>query len=351
MPLLDRLRQRLGKSSVGIESGLDAIVAARVAEDEGGTSQPNTVSMMSAATSKTSSGLLGRMATGLGKIGLPLRRRLDDTMREEIEELLLTADMGVSTSRALVDGLAKRRLDRDVTATEVRQFLAEDLAERLSRVERPIVIDTRNPCVLLVVGVNGSGKTTTIGKLADRFQKAGHTVMIAAADTFRAAAIEQLEIWAARVGVPVITGSRGADPASVAYSGLREAQQVGADILLVDTAGRMQNRNDLMHELAKIIRVLKKLDADAPHQTLLVLDATTGQNALNQVKVFGDMAEVSGLIMTKLDGTARGGILVAIADRFDLPIHAIGIGEGADDLTDFVARDFAMALAGVEDDS
>ncbi len=346
MSLLDRLQQRLGQSAAGLKSGLDSIVATG-GQDMADTELPTPP----AAGATPSGGLLDRLASGLGTIGVPLRRRLDGAMREEIEDLLIMADMGVGPAGALADGLARRRMGRGVTASEVRQILADELAERLARVENPISIDDRAPCVLLVVGVNGSGKTTTIGKLANRFQKAGHAVMIAAADTFRAAAVEQLEVWGAQLGVPVVTGAMGADPASVAYAGLKAARAAGMDVLLVDTAGRMQNRSDLMQELAKIVRVLGKQETGAPHQTLLVLDATTGQNALNQVEIFRDMARISGLIMTKLDGTARGGILVAIADRFELPIHAIGIGEGADDLTDFVARDFAMALAGIEDGS
>ena len=348
MSLLDRLRKRLSRSSSGLASGLDAVVAAGQDDERTESDLPEAVPP---ASRERSEGMIGRLASGLGKLRNPLSRRMDSAMREEIEELLIMADMGAETSRHLAEGLAGRRLGRHVTAAEVRQHLADDLADRLSRVEMPLATGADRPHVILMVGVNGSGKTTTIGKLASRFRKAGQAVMIAAADTFRAAAVEQLQIWGERVGVPVVTGSLGADPASVAYAGFRAAQAAGADVLLIDTAGRMQNRKDLMNELAKIIRVLRKLYAAAPHQTLLVVDATTGQNALNQVAVFHEIAAVSGLVMTKLDGTARGGILVAISDRFGLPIHAIGIGEGVEDLTDFDARDFALALTASDAES
>ena len=294
------------------------------------------------------SGLLGRL---LGRRGGPeiVRRELDDAMLESLEELLIASDMGVDTSLRVAAALAEGRMGRRFSADEIQRALASEIARVMEPVARPMPLYGRKPQVVLVVGVNGSGKTTTIGKLAAQFRAAGKSVVIAAGDTFRAAAVEQLQIWGERAGVPVMTAPQGSDPASLAFDAMGRAQAEGADLLMIDTAGRLQNRADLMEELAKIVRVIRKRDPSAPHNTLLVLDATTGQNALAQVEEFRRLADVSGLVMTKLDGTARGGVLVALADRFGLPIHAIGVGEQIDDLAPFDPEEFALALTGAEE--
>ena len=284
--------------------------------------------------------LLGRATSG------EKRRLLDDAMLENLEELLITSDMGVETALKVTARLAEGRLGRRISVREIKHLLAQEVARIIEPVARPMPIYAKRPQVVLVVGVNGSGKTTTIGKLASQFRAAGKSVVIAAGDTFRAAAVEQLQIWGDRAGVPVMTAPQGSDPASLAFDAMTRAEADGADLLMIDTAGRLQNRADLMEELAKIVRVIRKKDPDAPHNTLLVLDATTGQNALNQVEIFQKLADVTGLIMTKLDGTARGGVLVALADRFGLPIHAIGVGEAIDNLAAFDAQEFAAALTG-----
>jgi fused signal recognition particle receptor len=273
---------------------------------------------------------------------------LDDAMLESLEELLIQSDMGVETALKVTANMAEGRFGRRVGSREIRELLAAEIAAILQPVARPMPIYPKRPQVVLIVGVNGSGKTTTIGKLASQFRAAGKKVVIAAGDTFRAAAVEQLQIWGDRAGVPVMTAPQGSDPASLAFDAMARAEAEGADLLLVDTAGRLQNRDDLMAELAKIVRVIRKRDPDAPHNTILVLDATTGQNALSQVEIFRRIAEVTGLVMTKLDGTAKGGVLVALADRFGLPIHAIGVGEGIDDLAPFDPDEFARALTGLE---
>jgi fused signal recognition particle receptor len=275
-----------------------------------------------------------------------VRRELDDTMLEQLEELLITADMGVDTAMRVTANLAEGRLGRRLSVAEIKELLATEITRIMEPVARPLPIYPKKPQVILVVGVNGSGKTTTIGKLASQFRAAGKKVVIAAGDTFRAAAVEQLQVWGERAGVPVLTAPEGSDPASLAFDAMTKAEAEGADLLLIDTAGRLQNRQDLMEELSKIVRVIRKKDPEAPHNTLLVLDATTGQNALNQVEIFRNLADVSGLVMTKLDGTAKGGVLVALADRFGLPIHAIGVGEQIDDLAPFDPEDFARALTG-----
>ena len=276
------------------------------------------------------------------------QRVLDDAMLERLEELLIQADLGAQTAMRVAAAMAEGRFGRRLGAREIKGLLAAEVARILEPVARPLPIYPHRPQVVLVVGVNGSGKTTTIGKLASQLKAAGKTVMIAAGDTFRAAAVEQLEIWGQRAGVPVMKAEQGTDPASLAYDALARAQAEGADMLLIDTAGRLQNKGDLMEELAKIVRVLRKRDPSAPHNTVLVLDATTGQNALNQVEIFKQVADVTGLVMTKLDGTAKGGVLVALADRFGLPIHAIGVGEQIDDLSPFDPEEFAKALTGAE---
>ncbi len=286
------------------------------------------------------------LSEGIG--GIFTKRKLDDEALEELEDLLITADLGVGTAAAVSAALAKSRFDKEVSPDEVRAALADEVAKILEPVARPLVIDpARKPHVILVVGVNGTGKTTTIGKLAARLCGEGRSVMLAAGDTFRAAAIEQLQVWGERAGCPVVAGNVGADAAGLAFDALTRARAEGTDVLMIDTAGRLQNKAGLMAELEKIVRVLRKIDAEAPHSVLLVLDATTGQNVINQVEVFGRMCGVTGLVMTKLDGTARGGVLVAVAGKFGLPVHAIGVGEGIDDLHPFEAGSFARAIAGL----
>lgn len=300
-------------------------------------------------------GWFGRLKAGLTKTssklsnsitGLFTKKKLDTSSLEDLEDVLLEADLGVETAARIIERLAKGRYDAGLSAEDVRKVLAREVEDVLRPVAKPLRIDPQNkPHVILMVGVNGTGKTTTIGKLAAQFARDGHKVVIAAGDTYRAAAIEQLSIWGERTGARVVAGSLGSDAAGLAFEALKIARAEAYDILLVDTAGRLENKAGLMDELDKIVRVLKKQDASVPHDVLLVLDATTGQNAVRQVEVFRERAGVTGVVMTKLDGTARGGILVAIAARFALPIHAIGIGEGVDDLRDFDPGEFANALA------
>ena len=276
------------------------------------------------------------------------KRKLDAAALEEFEEMLIKADLGLATAAAITDALRAGRYDKEIGEDEVKAVLAGEIEKTLAPVALPLAIDSgRKPHVVLVVGVNGTGKTTTIGKLAAKLRGEGRNVWLAAGDTFRAAAIEQLKIWGERTGAHVVARETGADAAGLAFDALRDAKAEGADVLLVDTAGRLQNKDELMAELEKIVRVIRKIDPTAPHTVLLTLDATTGQNALSQVEVFGKRAGVSGLVMTKLDGTARGGILVAIAAKHKLPVHFIGVGEGVDDLEPFRAEDFAKALAGL----
>lgn len=276
------------------------------------------------------------------------KRRLDQQMLDELEELLISADIGVDTAARLVGQLAKEKFDKDVDDGEVKAMFAAQIAATLEPVAKPLVIDkSHKPYVVLIVGVNGTGKTTTIGKLANWLKSEGHSVVLAAADTFRAAAVEQLKIWGDRNGCVVVAGEQNSDPASIAFKGFEEARKNNADVLLVDTAGRLHNKTGLMQELQKIVRVIGKNDETAPHATLLVLDATTGQNAHAQVEVFKQLVNVSGLVVTKLDGTAKGGVVVALAEKFGLPVHAIGVGEGIDDLQPFTAKEFAEALVGV----
>ncbi|MDC3129347.1 signal recognition particle-docking protein FtsY [Paracoccaceae bacterium] len=277
-----------------------------------------------------------------------IKRKFDDDMLEQLEELLIASDMGVDTAMRVAANMAQGNLGSRLSTSEIKKLLADEIEEIMENVAQPLPIYPKHPQVVLVVGVNGSGKTTTIGKLASQFKEAGKNVVIAAGDTFRAAAVEQLQIWGDRANVPVLVAPEGSDPASLAFDALEKAQLEKADLLMIDTAGRLQNRTDLMEELAKIVRVLKKKDPEAPQNTILVLDATTGQNAISQVETFREIAEVSGLIMTKLDGTAKGGVLVALADKFGLPIHAIGVGEQIDDLAPFDPAEFAQALTGSE---
>ncbi|MCA0872045.1 signal recognition particle-docking protein FtsY [Seohaeicola saemankumensis] len=391
MALFSKLKDRLFKSSSRIEQGLDAIV------EDGGTPEPQAPTAHTADPQEPTPtipepdpqpqpvpelpgtpeapepmpadpipapapqeqpapvpenpaptpGLLGRLL-GRKDAAPVIRRTLDDDMLEQLEELLITSDMGVDTALRVTANMAEGRIGKKLSTPEIKALLSQEIARIMEPVARPLPIYPKRPQVVLVVGVNGSGKTTTIGKLASQFRAAGKKVVIAAGDTFRAAAVEQLQVWGDRAGVPVLTAPEGSDPASLAFDAMTRAQAEGADLLMIDTAGRLQNRADLMEELAKIVRVIRKKDETAPHNTLLVLDATTGQNALSQVETFQKLADVSGLVMTKLDGTARGGVLVALADKFGLPIHAIGVGEQIDDLAPFDPADFANALTGAE---
>ncbi len=300
-------------------------------------------------------GWFARLTSGLTKTssrlsegitGLFTKKKLDADTLEDLEDLLIQADLGVETAMRITESLSKGRYEKGLSADDVRGVLAREVTEVLEPVAQPLKVAPANkPHVILVVGVNGSGKTTTIGKLAEQFRRQGLNVMLAAGDTFRAAAIDQLKIWGERTGAPVMARDVGSDASGLAFDALKAARESACDVLLMDTAGRLQNKQTLMDELEKIVRVLKKLDATAPHDVLLVLDATTGQNALNQVEVFRQRAGVTGLVMTKLDGTARGGILVAIAAKYGLPVHAIGVGEGVEDLQAFDAGEFARAIA------
>jgi fused signal recognition particle receptor len=297
------------------------------------------------------SGGLKRTSNSLGTAvaDLVTKRKLDRAMLEDIEDVLLRADLGTEVAARISAAVGVGRYDKAITADEVKAVVASEVEKVLSQVAKPLEIDqAHKPFVILVVGVNGSGKTTTIGKLAAKLSAEGRKVMLAAGDTFRAAAIEQLKIWGERTQSPVISGAQGSDSASLAFNALSAAQENKFDVLLVDTAGRLQNKAELMNELEKLVRVVKKVDASAPHAVLLVLDATVGQNALSQVEAFARTAGVTGLVMTKLDGTARGGILVALAEKHKLPVHFIGVGESVDDLAPFTARDFAQAIAGIE---
>ena len=297
------------------------------------------------------SGGLKRTSTSIGTAvaDLVIRRKLDRAMLDDIEDVLLRADLGTAVAERIAAAVGEGRYDKTISADEVKAVVATEVEKVLAPVAQPLVIDEiQKPFVVLVVGVNGSGKTTTIGKLAAKLSAEGRKVMMAAGDTFRAAAIEQLKVWGERTGSPVIAGAQGSDSASLAFNALTEARNDRRDVLLIDTAGRLQNKAELMNELEKMVRVIRRVDESAPHAVLLVLDATVGQNALSQVEAFHRTAGVTGLVMTKLDGTARGGILVALAEKHKLPVHFIGVGEGVDDLAPFTARDFARAVAGIE---
>ncbi|OYX03649.1 MAG: signal recognition particle-docking protein FtsY [Rhizobiales bacterium 32-66-8] len=303
-------------------------------------------------------GWFARLASGLRRSSDQLtgsitsvftKRKLDAATLDALEDVLIQADLGLETAMAITETLRRDRFDRDVTGEDVRAVLAAEVEKVLGPVALPLVIDvTQKPFVILMIGVNGSGKTTTIGKLAQKLSAEGKSVMLVAGDTFRAAAIEQLQIWGQRTNTPVMSRPTGADASGLAFDAVTQAKADGRDVLIIDTAGRLQNRDELMNELEKVIRVIKKVDPSAPHATLLTLDATTGQNALKQVEIFGQRAGVTGLVMTKLDGTARGGILVAIARKFGLPVHFIGVGESVGDLEAFTASDFARAIAGTD---
>ena len=286
-----------------------------------------------------------KLTTGISTVFI--KRTLDDAALADLEELLIAADLGPAAAEQIVASFRSSRFGTDVTDTEVKQALAAEIAVILQPVAIPLVIDrTLRPHVVLVVGVNGTGKTTTIGKLALQYRDAGLRPVLVAGDTFRAAAVEQLQVWGQRTGAPVVSGAPGADSAGLAFDALTRARADGADVLLVDTAGRLHNKGALMEELAKLIRVMRKQDASAPHSVVLVLDATTGQNAMEQVRVFSDLVAVTGLVVTKLDGSARGGIVVALAQAFGLPVHAVGVGEQAGDLRAFDAGEFARGLVG-----
>lgn len=385
MAFFSKLKDRLFKSSAKIDEGLEAIVQDNIAEETVVVEAPAPpqafaepepeivvlaeptvevvpepqieepapepvvktppVAPAELAPAAKKSGILGRMF-GQNETKEFVRRVLDDEMLEQLEELLISTDMGVDTALRVTANMAEGRMGKKLSVDEIKSLLAAEIAHIMEPVARPLPIYPKTPQVVLVVGVNGSGKTTTIGKLASQFRAAGKNVVIAAGDTFRAAAVEQLQVWGERAGVPVLTAPEGSDPASLAFDAMTKAHEDGADLLLIDTAGRLQNRGDLMEELEKIVRVIRKKDETAPHNTLLVLDATTGQNAVNQVKVFQEVSDVSGLVMTKLDGTAKGGVLVSLADKFGLPIHAIGVGEQIDDLSPFDPEEFAAALTG-----
>lgn len=298
---------------------------------------------LSEGLSRTSS----QLTTGI--TDLFTKRKLDAATLDDLEDILIQADLGVDTAARVARVVGSSRYEKGITGDEVRAILAREVQDILAPVAKPLVVDSaQSPFVLLMVGVNGSGKTTTIGKLAAKFRSEGRSVMLAAGDTFRAAAIEQLKVWGERTGSEVIAREQGADAAGLAFDALTRARAAGTDVLLIDTAGRLQNKTELMAELAKVVRVIRKVDGSAPHAVLLVLDATVGQNAIAQVEVFRDVAGVTGLVMTKLDGTARGGILVSLASKFGLPVHFIGVGEAVDDLEPFDAGDFARAVAGLE---
>ncbi len=318
-------------------SSAEPVVAAEPVEEEKG----NWWQRLRQGLSRTSGQLTGQIT------GIFTKRKLDEETLEELEDILLQADLGVETAMRITDSLSSSRYGKDISPAEVQKVMAEEIAKVLAPVAKPLELDlSHKPHVILVVGVNGTGKTTTIGKLAAKLSAGGLKVTLAAGDTFRAAAIEQLKIWGDRTGSKVVSTKLGADAAGLAYEAFETARDDGADVLIIDTAGRLQNRTELMDELAKVVRVIGKLDPDAPHTVLQTLDATTGQNALNQVEIFRNVAGVNGLVMTKLDGTARGGILVAIAAKHKLPVYFVGVGEGVDDLEPFEAADFASAIAG-----
>jgi fused signal recognition particle receptor len=314
------------------------------------------VSEAETGTGEKKKSLFQRMKEGLtrstkslsdGITGIFTKKKLDAATLEELEELLISADLGLDAAAAVTEAVGRDRYDKEVSPEEIRNILASEIAKVLKPVEQPLEIDTaKKPFVILMAGVNGAGKTTTIGKIGAKLKAEGKSVMLAAGDTFRAAAVEQLKVWGARIGAPVCSTKIGGDAAGLAYEALARAKEEGTDVLMIDTAGRLQNKADLMAELEKVIRVMRKLDPEAPHAALLVLDATTGQNAVNQVEIFGKVAGITGLVVTKLDGTARGGILVAIARKFGLPVHMIGVGEGIDDLQTFNAEAYAKAITG-----
>ena len=320
------------------------------------TEEPHTTNSELGNNNDEAKGWLGRLKSGLGKsstkLGVGLKqifiaRKLDDEMLEELEDLLIASDFGVKTATAIVQELSKSKYDKEISDDEVREVLASHITQKLKPLTQPLTVKAdKSPHVILFCGVNGAGKTTTIGKFANQFMKEGKKVMVAAGDTYRAAAVEQLAEWAKRSGCGFIKGKENADPASVAYTALEQAKAENADVLLIDTAGRLQNKSNLMEQLVKVVRVIKKIDETAPHDAVIVLDATTGQNAHSQVKIFSEMIGITGMIITKLDGTARGGVVVGLATEYQLPIHAIGVGESIEDLRAFEAESFAKSLVG-----
>jgi len=356
--LFGRLLERVVGADVTVEPAPTLEPALSPASEEIGVAAPPPQAEQRSDEAAPPRSWLRRLREGLSRSSTTLtqgivdvfsKRKLDSSMLDELEEVLLRADLGVAAAERIREAVGKGRYEKDVDPSEVKAILVQEIERVLAPVALPLRIDpAQRPFVILVVGVNGSGKTTTIGKLGAKLTAEGRTVMLAAGDTFRAAAIEQLEVWGARIGAKVVTRPQGADPAGLAFDAFRQCQNEGTDVLLIDTAGRLHNRAELMAELEKVVRVLRKVDAQAPHAVLLVLDATVGQNAMNQVEIFGRVAGVTGIIMTKLDGTARGGILVAIAERSRLPVHFIGVGESVDDLEPFTAGDFARAIVGTE---
>ncbi|MBL8567234.1 MAG: signal recognition particle-docking protein FtsY [Hyphomicrobiaceae bacterium] len=332
------------------EAGVPAATRVPRAEAPAPEVQPPVKEVKTSWLSRLKSGLTktsSKLSSGI--TGLFTKRKLDAETLDDFEDLLIQADLGVETATRIIGTLSSGRFDKGISPDDIRRVLADEVERVLEPVARPLVIDPgHKPHVILMVGVNGTGKTTTIGKLAQRFLREGRTVMLAAGDTFRAAAIDQLKVWGERSGTRVVSRAVGADAAGLAFDALKEAQAGRYDVLLIDTAGRLENKAALMEELEKVVRVLRKVDPAAPHDVLLVLDATTGQSALKQVEVFRQRAGVTGLVLTKLDGTARGGIIVAIADKFKLPVHAIGVGEGIDDMQPFEAAAFARAIADLQ---
>jgi len=355
-----RLKNGLTKSTDKITGGIDAVIdetpeeaaaPAEPAPEAAATAAPEPQTPEAPPPTPAAAETEEPARPGLAEriVRFVRRRKLDDAALEAIEDVLITADLGPAAAAKLTANLARDKFDKAVSSEEIREALAENVAAILDPVAQPLAPDPgKHPHVVLVVGVNGSGKTTTIGKPGKQWTDQGLTVSFAAGDTFRAAAVEQLKIWGERVGAQVLARDTGADAAGLAFDALQGAAERGDDVLLIDTAGRLQNKADLMAELEKIVRVLRKLDESAPHSVLLVLDATVGQNAHSQVQIFKEIAEVSGLIVTKLDGSAKGGVIVALAESFGLPIHAIGVGEGADDMRPFEPKDFARSLMGLE---
>ena len=369
MSFFGKLKARLFRSSSKLDTDISNLVTDdnnQEREDEGleeinrsndvlqVNEQDNTISGHNSLEKKENDSKKVKKNSFFKKIIQPVaklvkKRKIDSELLESLEDILISADLGINASSKVSSLLSKKYSGLEVGSDEIKELLSDVIEEILDPVAKPLVLSEISPQVLLIVGVNGSGKTTTIGKLASKYVNLGKSVMIAACDTYRAAAVEQLTIWGERAGVPVIKGADGSDPASLAFEAYERAIKEGTNILLIDTAGRLQNRTDLMSELDKIIRVLNKKDPASPQNRVLVLDATTGQNAINQVSEFLKVCEINGIIMTKLDGTAKGGVLVAIAEKFGLPVHFIGIGESIDDLQPFEPKDFAHAITGISD--